>query len=335
MAREGSFDDVNGFVTIDLSSASDSISTGLCRTLLPPEWFNFLNRVRSPSYRLPKSDVSVAYEKFVTMGNGFCFPLQTLLFSAIIKSIQPDARGGVDFRVYGDDIIVRKEISTAVILLLKRMGFRTNSRKTFVSGPFRESCGSNWYGGEDVTPMTLDWKLDSLENLFKFVNQARRNERCSSFFSDCAVFSLVLKEIPDQFLFYRPFKGRPETGIDPAGLEFTPQWRRHSAWQCHMWLELHTIPVEDRIATLPDAGWVVMAAALRGSSSSKPFTFRRRVETRVRRVASGAPEQGDYTGWAGEVQSDDERARLEKPHAKLPRLNTARQPDLRNYRLLR
>lgn len=295
MAREGSLDDSEaGFVTIDLSSASDSISIGLVSELLPPDWFNILNRVRSPSYVLSKDGSPTRYEKFVTMGNGFCFPLQTLLFASLIIAVDPTAKPGADFRVYGDDIIVRKNISERVIRLLAVCGFKTNVRKTFVAGPFRESCGSNWYRGEDVTPMTLDRHLDSLENLFKFINLSRRNELARLFLEDAT--ALVLRQVPDQFLFYRPYKGRPETGIDPCGLEFKPRWARHSAWQCPMWLELHTVPLEDRTAIVPDLhGWVVMAAALRGHPEKRPFVLRRTVSTRVRRVARSGPEVPDQT----------------------------------------
>lgn len=292
MARQGSLhDSEDSFATIDLSSASDSISIGLCRELLPPAWFNFLDRVRSPSYRLPASTEERRYEKFVTMGNGFCFPLQTLLFASLIIAVSPTARPGRDFRVYGDDIIVRKSIAREVITLLAKVGFKTNSRKTFVEGPFRESCGSNWYKGEDVTPMTLDRRLDSLENLFKFVNLGRRNELTRLFLEDAV--SIVIKEIPDQFLFYRPYKGRPETGIDPQGLEFKPRWTRNSAFQCPEWVELHVVPVEDRAAATPDHhGWVFMAAALRGHPEKKPFVLRRTVSIRARRVARSGPEMG-------------------------------------------
>lgn len=290
MARQGSFDGEDDFCTIDLSSASDSMSIGLVREVIPPEWFYFLNRLRSPSYQLSIDGglKHLRYEKFVSMGNGFCFPLQTLLFASVVKAVNPAAKPGVDFRVYGDDIIVRKSIFASVVELLKVCGFVTNQKKTFGSGPFRESCGANWYSGEDVTPMTLKQELDSLENLFKFLNLARRNTRTAAFFED--VLPLVIRRIPDQFLFWRPFKGRPETGIDPAGLEFTPVWKRHSAWQCPVWLELHTSSVEDRFVEALNTSWVVMAAAMRGLPSHKPFTFRRKVETRIRRVASGVPE---------------------------------------------
>lgn len=333
MAREGSSDDEDSFCTIDLSSASDSIATEMVRELLPPDWFFFLNRIRSPSYVLPgNSNKTERYEKFVTMGNGFCFPLQTLLFSSLVKAISLTAKPGVDFRVYGDDIIVRKSIANDVISLLKVVGFQTNNRKTFLSGPFRESCGSNWYRGEDVTPMTLDGRLDSLDRLFTFLNQARRNERTTSFLSD--VLPLVIRRIPDEFLFWRPFKGSPHTGIDPAGLEFTSHWARHSAWQCPMWWELHSRPVEDRLEEAPSTSWVVMAAALRGHPSVRPFTFRRRVEFRIRRVAAGCPEQGWPSRAPWLVFNGECLVSRDADQDKESFLNT-RAPDLRDYRLRR
>ena len=71
LAREGSLNDTeDGFVTIDLSSASDSISIGLCENLLPPDWFAFLNAIRSKEYS--SSGVVKRYHKFCSMGNGFC-----------------------------------------------------------------------------------------------------------------------------------------------------------------------------------------------------------------------------------------------------------------------
>jgi hypothetical protein len=297
MAREGSLSDTEeGFVTIDLKDASNSVSIGLCRTQLPPDWFRFLDAIRSPAYKLPGCEGVTRYQMFVSMGNGFCFPLQTLLFASLVHAVDTSAVPGVDFRVYGDDIVVRKKIAPMLIRLLARVGFKTNSRKTFVEGPFRESCGSNWYNGEDVTPMTLDYALDSIGALFKFINLSRRNVATSHFLEDAR--RLVLSRVPDQFLFHRPYKGRPDTGIDPLGLELPAVWDRHSAWQCPEWYELHTVPVSDSavVAHHPmgkyesSPGWVVMAAALRGHPSSKPFVRRRAVSTRVQRTARSNSE---------------------------------------------
>jgi hypothetical protein len=171
MAWEGSFDSDDGFCTIDLSSASDSISTELVRALLPPDWFYLLDRLRSRNYSY--KGVIRSYEKFSSMGNGFCFPLQTLLFLAICSACE-SGRISEDFRAYGDDILVRKTRFEAVISLLGRCGFTANSKKTFSSGPFRESCGGEYWRGVDVCPAELT-SLGSLPEVFVFHNLLRRS----------------------------------------------------------------------------------------------------------------------------------------------------------------
>jgi len=278
LARQGSvLDSEESFCTIDLTSASDSISVELVRELLPPDWFNFLNRIRSPSYML--DGVEYRSEKFCTMGNGFCFPLETLIFAAACHGVNAGTCGQ-DFIVYGDDIIVRRKAFSDVIRLLSKIGFKTNRKKTFGQGPFRESCGSNWYYGEDVTPFTLDSGLDKLESLFKFVNLSRRNNRTTIFLSECV--RAVLALIPNRLLFLRPYQGSPGSGIDLRDLEFTPRFMRYRKYFTVRWLELDSRPVKD-VWQYPS--WVVEAAALRGHPSDQLFTYRRKVVVRVRETA--------------------------------------------------
>lgn len=277
MARYGSEDDSEeGFCTIDLSSASDSISVGLVKLLLPPAWFRFLDSIRSPSY-LDSDGVEKRYEKFCSMGNGFCFPLETLIFAAVCHACKAD-RFGKGCAVYGDDIIVRKKIFPDVVSLLKRFGFKTNRRKTFCSGPFRESCGANWYGGEDVTPFTLDYALDNLSAIFKAINLSRRNDRTAAFFSEA--HRLLLSCVPDPWRFYRPTRGPADTAIDFLDLQLpAPRWRWSKTLQSPRWFELQMGPSRD--SSLDPQSWVVLAAALRGHPSERPFVIRRQVEMRV------------------------------------------------------
>lgn len=154
LAYAGSVESNNPTVTIDLSSASDSISIGLVKDLLPPDWFGFLNSIRSPSFNYD-GDTS-RYSKFCSMGNGFCFPLETLIFASLIHAAH-SVTGDTLYRVYGDDIIVRQSSALLVLELLKWAGFKANTKKTFVFGPFRESCGADWFGGVNVRPYTLDF----------------------------------------------------------------------------------------------------------------------------------------------------------------------------------
>lgn len=287
LARLGSLDDSDdGFVTVDLKSASDSISTEVVRRLIPDDWFRLLDRTRSHAYELDGT-VKV-FEKFCSMGNGFCFPLETLIFASVCVA-SGCGRPFHDFIVYGDDLIFRKRHAARVLQLLGHLGFKINTDKTFLEGPFRESCGTDWFGGEDVRPFTLDYRLDSLQNVFKFLNLSRRNERSINFFRD--VRSCVVKALPVDFRFFRPFTGNEDTGIDSTGDEHlyckSVRVSRHGRF---LWKELAFLPKDDRatVEKLRDQPWLI-SVALRGGHSIRngrykflpEVTLRRQVETKV------------------------------------------------------
>lgn len=281
MAYQGSLEDSeDSFVTIDLSSASDSISIGLCRELLPPDWFELLYSLRPENYLL--DGVVTRYEKFCSMGNGFCFPLETLLFTAAAHAVGAGTPGR-DFHVYGDDIIVRKSVAQDLLNLLGVMGFSVNTEKTFLSGPFRESCGTDWFGGKDVRPFILDFRFDSLESIFKFLNLSRRSALTECFF--LGVRDFVKSLIPTHLLFLRPEKGPPDTGVDAEIDEFmaSPHARWSKDLQRWRWLELHHVPIQDRSERRRSAH-ALMIAALRGASANQPFVYRRKTVTTVRVV---------------------------------------------------
>lgn len=144
-ARRASRDEMAA--TIDLSNASDTVSYQLVRYLLPPDWFALLETLRSPFTLVDGKWWNL--EKFSSMGNGFTFELETLIFAAICKSVGC-GEAGRDFSVYGDDIIVPTDRAEDVLAALRFCGFTPNKRKTFVSGPFRESCGGDFFLGEPV-----------------------------------------------------------------------------------------------------------------------------------------------------------------------------------------
>lgn len=282
-ARLGSLNwrDDDTFCTIDLESASDSISIELVRHLLPPEWFDLLDRTRSPAYL--HDEHKVRYNKFCSMGNGFCFPLETLIFASIVHS----CGGGIpgrDYLVYGDDIVVRKSIFDEVVSTLLAFGFKVNPAKTFSEGPFRESCGRDWFGGKDVRPFILDFPLDSLENLIKFYNLTLRNSNTSLFFRECR--QLIYDSIPAQLRFTRPTIGSAFGAMQVELDVFmsSPFAKWNSACQCWSWLEMSVIPVSDMRRNDNSQDDILMTAALRGSTSSQPFTYRRKTITKIRRV---------------------------------------------------
>jgi len=153
LARQGSID--GSLATLDLSMASDTVSRAIVEQLLPPDWLQALEQCRSPEGRLPSGEI-IRYQKFSSMGNGFTFELESLIFWALCSSVA-DLTNEMDRRisVYGDDLIVPVGIVEPVVGLLLFCGFKTNTKKSFANGPFRESCGKHFFQGHDVTPFFL------------------------------------------------------------------------------------------------------------------------------------------------------------------------------------
>lgn len=135
--------------TLDLQSASDTLSLETVRALLPPDWFDLLYDLRSPCYK--ENGKVKTYHKFSSMGNGFTFELESMIFYAIAKAVSQ--KGLVS--VYGDDIIVDRSATDKVHTALKEMGFELNTSKSYSDSEFRESCGTDFFMGEDVTPVYL------------------------------------------------------------------------------------------------------------------------------------------------------------------------------------
>lgn len=161
LARRGSIGE--GYSTIDLSSASDLVSCGLVKFLLGdlPELYNHLANIRVGHYKYKGGDVRRMH-MFSNMGNGFTFPLQTVVFYALCKAVYGSTNTKGQPLCYGDDIIVRDNIANKVMDLLYSVGLQVNVEKSFNHGCFRESCGADWYNGDLVTPILPkgDWERD-------------------------------------------------------------------------------------------------------------------------------------------------------------------------------
>jgi len=189
LSRLGSRDD--SFATIDLASASDSISLKLLEDVLPKEVLSILKFFRCPKTRLPNGSC-VELQMVSSMGNGFTFSLQTILFCCMVKAVY-DVLGiailknkvsftdGVyvrkrviigNFAVFGDDIIIEKVAYPFMCRLLELCGFRVNAAKSFAIGPFRESCGADFHNGINVRPVFIK-TLDTLQARYTAINLLR------------------------------------------------------------------------------------------------------------------------------------------------------------------
>lgn len=172
LARRGSL--TGDVATLDLVGASDCVATELVAHLLPVDWFLLLDLLRSKNiaYRGDR----IRLEKFSSMGNGFTFPLESLIFWAIASS----CGDGKDYvcSVYGDDIIVSTYAYDLVVEVLQAVGFTPNLKKSFASGPFRESCGADYMCGIDIRPIYIKDRLSG-EDVFRahnfFVRELRND----------------------------------------------------------------------------------------------------------------------------------------------------------------
>lgn len=196
LARVGSLS--GSLATIDLESASDSVSTALVREFVHPEWFGWMDLARSKYTQLPDGS-ELQLGMFSSMGNGFTFPLQTVIFCCVVSAAyqlydlrrvdsvhvptQVMDRSSVIMRagetrlgnwgVFGDDIIVETQTYDAVVRLLGILGFRINADKSFYKGPFRESCGGDYFRGHQVRGVYLK-TLSTQASRYVAINRLNR-----------------------------------------------------------------------------------------------------------------------------------------------------------------
>ena len=140
--------------TMDLSSASDTISYGVVEEMLPRDWFSLLDASRSSCFTYEGRVFPL--EKISSMGNGFTFELESLLFLALARAAcQVIGCDSSLVNTYGDDIIIPTEAYSLLQSTLQCIGFSVNQEKSFSHGLFRESCGSDFFNGIQVRPLFL------------------------------------------------------------------------------------------------------------------------------------------------------------------------------------
>jgi len=153
LAREGS--EYRNYGTIDLSVASDTVTYPLVKALFrsTPIWDELWSS--RTSYAM-LDGVRYPLTKFSPMGSAVCFPVESMVFAAVVMLAHEHVGVRHDFVVYGDDIICHSSVFDEVVSILKQLHFRVNEKKTFwPSSPFKESCGKEYYYGDDVTPFRI------------------------------------------------------------------------------------------------------------------------------------------------------------------------------------
>jgi hypothetical protein len=216
--------------TVDFSSASDSISLEVVRELLPPRWFGLMDACRSKVGR--KADGSIVkWNKFSSMGNGFTFELESLIFYAAALAVREYQGADGTISVYGDDVILPTACFDLFSSFSEFLGFKVNQEKSFSSGDFRESCGSHYWGGIDCKPVFLKERLSNVETIFSLANGIRLlahrfgfNRRCDASFLNC--WLSLRDRVPESLRFMVPLSGG-DTGFIGNFDEATPSRARY------------------------------------------------------------------------------------------------------------
>lgn len=176
LARQASL--TNTLATVDFSSASDTISYWLVEFLLPKEWFSVMDRLRSQRGLI--EDAFVEFEKFSSMGNGFTFELESLIFYSLAKSLVPsDHELYPKISIYGDDLICPTAFIDNLTALFKTCGFSLNKQKSYSTGYYRESCGHHYWDGKRICPVYIRSSLSSTDDLIKAHNGIVRTHACN------------------------------------------------------------------------------------------------------------------------------------------------------------
>lgn len=279
--------------TLDLQSASDTISYQLVKLLLPKGWFNLLNACRSRMVELPDG-THYHLQKFSAMGNGYTFEVESLIFLAVTLVscgyLMPRRLPSV-IGVYGDDICCPTIDAIQVTSNLELCGFKLNASKSYCHGPFRESCGQDFFRGAPVRPYFQKKEIKDVTGLFTLVNGIRSvSVRSLCYYgSDVRyrdVWRKLVQIIPEKYRIFGHSSlgdtviwGSPADGVTG----YTPVYQR-SAWHylkrwCYK-AEHRTINYSAYDGTTLIHTWVLQKM----SAISEPF------EKRVRRKDSSIQE---------------------------------------------
>lgn len=207
--------------TIDLKGASNHVRYARWYPLFPASLQWWLRLTRTDFVELPNKEWE-ELSMVQTMGSGLIFPLQTLCFLALCRvaykqcGMQPRTTGSkVNLAVFGDDIIVHRRAYDTVISMLNAFELVINYDKTFADGPFRESCGADWFDGTNVRPFYIK-KVHRWEDRYSVIN------RCTEW---CLRLELPLLDtlIGDLLEWKKPRFMVPQHGEEYSGLRVTSE----------------------------------------------------------------------------------------------------------------
>lgn len=166
------------YATLDQSNASDNVPLDLVEQWFGESCLMYLVSLRSDyakfdtNFKGFKDQDIIKVSKFAPMGSALCFPIECIVFGAIVERClrkRFGRRHHLKWWVYGDDLVVPVCIVEDVISRMRELGFEPNMRKSYWNtrnersqNLFRESCGGEYLNGIDVTPARISRKFEGL-----------------------------------------------------------------------------------------------------------------------------------------------------------------------------
>lgn len=234
----------NQLATVDFKAASDTISTSLVELLLPPVWFTVLNAARSKYYSLD-GQFTESY-KFSSMGNGFTFELESLIFLALGLSTCEYLRlDDTAVSIFGDDLILPSGAVPKLTEICDFAGFTVNTQKSYASGYFRESCGSYYFKGLDVKPVFLKRDVKQLKDVYRILNTIRTFSHTRNCHFGCdrkfrSLWVSLVHKLPSVLRLFGPIAGG-DSVIHENLME--NGWRAHNGWDGFFYPGLPSVPL--------------------------------------------------------------------------------------------
>lgn len=170
LACQGSID--GSYATGDYTSASDLIAFSLSSWLRPDtlQPYFLYGRVSQIAHSGRKDELHMT----ATMGCGFCWEWQTVVFYTFLQTIRdlnyPDI-ADEQLHAFGDDIIYPPIMHDLVQRYSSVFGWKMNNSKSFATGPFRESCGGDFLSGKNVRPVYARSLLREQVDIYRLYNR--------------------------------------------------------------------------------------------------------------------------------------------------------------------
>lgn len=220
--------------TLDFKNASNTISVGVVERLLPTRWFLALDAARSHNYTLGGS-THRSY-MFSTMGNGFTFELESLLFVTAAEAVcEVYGLSTKGISIFGDDLTCHSSVTGHLTEYISYLGFELNRSKSYADSMFRESCGDHYFGRLDCKPLLLRNRVGTIAQIFDLSNRLlllahRFNGEFGLDRRFRELWQRLVDVIPHKFRLWGPASYGAAVLFSPTPVSQLKGVRRHRCW---------------------------------------------------------------------------------------------------------